>query len=291
MKALIKVLVVSVVGAGIGVGVGRMLAPTGEPPPKTSLGKLQKGNEHFVKGKLTHPRQDPETRQKLAYEGQSPMAIVVACADSRVPPEILFDQGLGDLFVVRCAGNVVDDYQIASIEYAVAHLKVPLLVVLGHSDCGAVKACVAGKPLEGHLPKLMQGIEPALRKVKATRPHLKDKALVERVIAENVRLTLLNLYKRSEIIQTQMKKGKLEIAGGVYHLSEGTIEWLKLPEEIAFAEAKPEKPGAPKEAHGHEVHGEKEHAHEEKAAEGVKHSQKAHSEKHADPHAGGKGSH
>ncbi len=255
MKPLVKVLVVGIVGAVVGVFVGQKMAPQPDPPPKTPFGKLQRGNEHFVKGKLTHPNQDPETRQKLAYEGQSPFAIVVTCADSRVPPELIFDRGLGELFVVRCAGNVVDDYQIASIEYAVEHLKVPLLIVLGHTDCGAVKACVAGKPLEGHLPKLMQGIETALKHVKSTRPHLKDKELVERVIAENVRLTLLSLYQRSEIVQKHMKMGKLEVAGGVYHLSEGTIEWLKLPEEIAFAEAKPEKKGA----HAHSD----EHSHSE----------------------------
>ncbi|MFQ3611889.1 MAG: carbonic anhydrase [Fimbriimonadales bacterium] len=253
MKALIKVLVVGVIGAGIGIGVGRMMAPSAEPPPKTPFGKLQRGNEHFIKGKLTHPNQDPETRQKLAYEGQAPMAVVVTCSDSRVPPELIFDRGLGELFVVRCAGNVVDAYQIASIEYAVEHLGVPLLIVLGHSECGAVKACVAGKPLEGHLPQLMHGIEPALKQVKATHPHLKDKKLVERVIAENVSLTLLKLYEQSEIVQERMKRGKLEVAGGVYNLCEGTIEWLKLPEAIAFAEAKPEKAST---SH-HEEHSEK----------------------------------
>lgn len=261
MKALLKVLVIGVVGAGIGIGVGRMMAPPAEPPPKTPFGKLQQGNEHFVKGKLTHPNQGPETRQKLAYEGQSPMAVVVTCSDSRVPPELIFDRGLGELFVVRCAGNVLDAYQIASIEYAVEHLGTPLLMVLGHSDCGAVKACVEGKPLEGHLPRLIEGIQPALNEVKATRPHLKDKQLVERVIIENVRLNLLKLYEQSEVVRERMESGKLQVAGGVYHLSDGTIEWLKLPDPIAFAEAKPEKSGAHSgEAPAHESHSAEAHS-------------------------------
>lgn len=235
MKTLVKILAVALVGAGIGVGVGRMMAPVKEAPPTTPLGKLDWGNRYFAQGKLSHPRTDPETRQKLAYEGQHPFAVVLTCADSRVPPEIIFDQGLGDLFVIRVAGNVPDTLQIASVEYAIEHLETPLVVVLGHTQCGAVKATVEsqGKNLPGSLPALVAQIEPAYRKVRANYPHLKDKALVERVIRQNVQESLIKLWERSPIAQHLAREGKLTFAGGVYDLKEGTVEWLELPEELA----------------------------------------------------------
>lgn len=249
MKTLVKILVVALVGAGIGVGVGRMMAPVKEALPTTPLAKLDWGNRHFAQGKLSHPHTDPETRQKLAYEGQHPFAVVLTCADSRVPPEIIFDQGLGDLFVVRVAGNVPDALQIASVEYAVEHLETPLLVVLGHTQCGAVKATVEsqGKNLPGSLPALVAQIEPAYRKVRANYPHLKDKALVERVIRQNVLESLLKLWERSPIVQHLAREGKLTFAGGVYDLKEGTVEWLELPEELApyAAPLKGAKEGSP----------------------------------------------
>lgn len=255
MKTLIKILATALVGAGIGVGIGRMLAPVKEVPPTTPLGKLAWSNKQFAKGKLTHPRTDPETRQKLAYEGQHPQAVVLTCADSRVPPELIFDQGLGDLFVVRVAGNVPDALQIASFEYAVAHLETPLIIVLGHTHCGAVKATVEshGKHLVGNLPALVAKIEPAYRLVKANYPHLKEEALVERVIRENVLESLRTLWKQSSILQERAEAGKLTFAGGVYDLKEGTIEWLELPEPLTpyTAPLEGEKQAEPSPAHKH----------------------------------------
>lgn len=241
MKPIVKVLAVGLIAAGVGVIAGRMLAPQPKPIPTEPLGKLQYGNELFAKGKLLPPKVDEMTRYKLETEGQKPFAIVLTCADSCVPPELIFNQGLGDLFVVRVAGNIVNAENLASIEYAVEHLKAPLLVVLGHTHCGAVKAAVSGKSLEGHLPHLTAHIEPVVRHVRSTHPHLKGDALVERVIRENVRHVLQSVYDRSAIVRKYYKMGKLEFAGGVYLLREGKVEWLKLPESLGNAPSKPEK--------------------------------------------------
>jgi carbonic anhydrase len=248
MKPLVKALAVGLIAAGIGVVAGRMLAPKPKPIPTEPLGRLQYGNELFAKGVLQTPKVDEMTRNQLETEGQHPFAVVVSCSDSRVPPEIIFNQGLGDLFVVRVAGNIVNEENLASIEYAVEHLKAPLIVVLGHTHCGAVKAAVAGKPLEGHLPHLVAHIEPVIRQLRHTHPHLKGDALIERVIQENVRYTIRVILERSEIVRKHYEADKVQFAGGVYHLREGTVEWLKLPEDLESG-AHSEKP-AEKSTHG-----------------------------------------
>jgi carbonic anhydrase len=245
MKPLVKALAVGLIAAGIGVVAGRMLAPTPKPIPSDPLGKLKFGNEQFAKGTVTTPKADEMTRYQLETEGQRPFAVVVSCSDSRVPPEIIFNQGLGELFVVRVAGNIVNEENLASIEYAVEHLKAPLIVALGHTHCGAVKAAVAGKHLEGHLPHLVAHIEPVIRQLHHTHPHLKGDALVERVIQENVRYTIRVILERSEIVRKHYEAGKVQFAGGVYHLREGKVEWLKLPEGVesgAHTEKSAEKP-------------------------------------------------
>lgn len=247
MKTLVKIVLVAVIGGAIGVGIGRMLAPTKEAPPETPLGKLEWGNASYAKGKPTAPRRDKATRERLATEGQKPFAIVITCSDSRVPPEIILDQGLGDLFVVRVAGNVVGELEIASIEYAVAHLEVPLIITLGHTECGAVKASVQEGKTEGNLPALIKQIKPAVETVKRRWPYLKDEVLVERVIHENVRQTLRTLWNKSEVVRTHAEAGKLSFAGGVYDLFTGTIEWVELPTPLdeyrAQSDAKLEKDG------------------------------------------------
>lgn len=211
---------------------GRMLAPQPKPIPADPLGKLQYGNELFAKGTLLSQKVDELTRYQLESEGQHPFAVVVSCSDSRVPPELIFNRGLGELFVVRVAGNIVNTENLASIEYAVEHLKTPLIVVLGHTQCGAVKATVEGKHLEGHLPHLTAHIEPVLRHLRQTHPHLKGDALIERVVEENVRHTIQLILERSAIVRKQHREGKVQFAGGVYHLREGKVEWLKLPEGL-----------------------------------------------------------
>ena len=130
--------------------------------PEAAIQALKDGNARYITGKSSHPRIDPERRQATALEGQTPIAAILGCADSRVPPEIVFDQGFADLFVVRVAGNVCAMPELASIEYAVAVLKVPSIVVLGHTKCGAVDAAIKNGPLPGSLPALIKMIRPAV---------------------------------------------------------------------------------------------------------------------------------
>jgi carbonic anhydrase len=232
MKPLVKVLGAGLVAAGIGIVVGQQLAPKPKPIPAEPFGKLQYGNELFAKGKLLPPKVDEMTRYQLEAEGQRPFAVVVACSDSRVPPELIFNQGLGNLIVVRTAGNIVNEENLASIEYAVEHLKASLIVVLGHTHCEIIQAAVSGKSLEGHMPRLVAHIEPVIRQLRQTHPHLKGDALTERVTQEHVRHTIRLILERSATVREHHKKGKVQFAGGVYHLREGKVEWLKLPEGI-----------------------------------------------------------
>jgi carbonic anhydrase len=135
--------------------------------PDEALKRLLQGNARFVSGHLTHagPEQIAEARGAVA-KSQNPIAVIVGCSDSRVGPELVFDQGLGDLFVVRTAGEVVDSAALGSIEYAVEHLGSPLIVVLGHERCGAVAAAVAGAKEPGHIAAVLKAIEPAVKQTK-----------------------------------------------------------------------------------------------------------------------------
>ncbi|MFN7017043.1 MAG: carbonic anhydrase [Fimbriimonadales bacterium] len=256
MKPMVQALAVGLIAAGVGMVAGRMLAPPPKPIPTDPLGKLQYGNELFAKGKLLPPPVDEMTRYTQATEGQKPFAVVVSCSDSRVPPELIFNQGLGQLFVVRVAGNVVNDENLASIEYAVEHLKVPLIVVLGHTHCEVVKAAVSGKHREGRLPYLVEHIAPVVRQVRSTHPHLKDDALIERVTQENVRHVIQTIYQRSAIVRKHYEQGRLKFVGGVYHLREGKVEWLKLPETLGASafKARGDKSAAVSHSRGNDSH-------------------------------------
>ncbi len=131
------------------------------PAQDLALEKLMDGNRRYQVTNQTYPHQTVARRQALR-ERQKPFAVILSCADSRVPPELIFDQGLGDLFVIRVAGHVVDDAVLASAEFAVTVLSVPLVMVLGHSQCGAVQAAIRGGELPGNLPKLVAAIQPAV---------------------------------------------------------------------------------------------------------------------------------
>lgn len=152
-----------------------------------AMQRLKDGNQRFAADKATHERQHADRRAEVA-KGQKPFAIVVCCSDSRVSPEIVFDQGLGDLFVVRTAGNVVDDVGLGSIEYAVEHLGTRLVVVVGHTECGAVSAAVSGGEVHGHLRAVVEAIKPAVEKVKGQAGDPVDNA-----VRANVRETVKHL--------------------------------------------------------------------------------------------------
>jgi len=184
------------------------------------LAELKAGNERHIKGQYKHPDETIARRQELA-KGQSPHAVVLTCADSRVPPEIVFDEGLGDLFVIRVAGNVAPDAEIASIEYAVEHLHTPLVVVMGHQSCGAVGAAIAGGEAPGHLPTLIDAIKPAVDEARKQKGDVSANAVrinVERVVEQ--------LRTSQPVLAHEVAEGKLRIVGAVYALDTGRVAWL-----------------------------------------------------------------
>jgi len=189
-----------------------------------ALKLLLEGNQRFVAGKLEHPNQTPARRAEVA-KGQHPFAAVLACSDSRTPPEIIFDRGLGDIFTVRVAGNVADKVVIESLDYSVKHLGVRVVMVLGHRRCGAVIAAVEGHEEEGKdVGPMLRELDPA---VAATKGMAGDP--VENAVRANVKLVMLNLATSSEL-RAMVISGELKIVGGIYDLDTGMIEMLKAKE-------------------------------------------------------------
>jgi carbonic anhydrase len=191
-----------------------------------ALELLRLGNSRFVNGTPQHPYQNQERRTLTASEGQKPLAVVLACSDSRVPVEVIFDRGIGDIFVVRVAGNVAGVDEIGSIEYAGDHLGAPLLVVLGHSKCGAVTAVAENAPLHGSMPALGDKIKPAVEKAAKDNPGLSGEALVGPAIKDNVWQAMEDLFHQSQIIRDRVKAGQLKVVGALYDIESGKVEWL-----------------------------------------------------------------
>ena len=196
-----------------------------------ALKKLMDGNARFVESKMTAGALcDVAAREKLA-KGQKPYAIVLSCSDSRVPPELIFDQGLGEIFVVRDAGNVTDPIILGSIEYAAEHIGSPLIVVLGHERCGAVTATVdANGKGEGNIGAIVKAIAPALKKAKAECCNKqkgcdgKDKVkMIECVVDANARMVAANLVKKSKVLAELVKEGKVRIVAAKYDLDDGMV--------------------------------------------------------------------
>jgi carbonic anhydrase len=189
--------------------------------PVTAWKALKEGNERFVAGEPQHPSQSIEDRTRLSH-GQKPTAVLFGCADSRVAAEIIFDQGLGDMFVVRTAGHVIDAAVLGSIEYAVTVLNVPLIVVLGHDSCGAVKATLAaiddGAVPGGYVRDIVERITPSVlqgRHAGLTR--------VDEFETRHVNDTVTQLRVRSASIAERLAAGTLAIVGATYHLAEGKV--------------------------------------------------------------------
>lgn len=191
---------------------------------EASLALLKEGNQRFATGHSKHPNLDSERRSIVVSEGQKPFATILACSDSRSPVEEIFDRGVGDLFVVRVAGNVADDSQLATIEYGVDHLGTPLLVVLGHTGCGAVTAACQGGELPGHLKALVDRIKPAVTKARASAPD--PDRFIPVAIQANIWQQMETIFKESDIVREKVKSGSLQVVGGLYDLERGTISWL-----------------------------------------------------------------
>lgn len=190
--------------------------------PADALARLKTGNQHFVAGKLEHPRQTSGRRTELATS-QHPFAVVLACADSRTSPELVFDQGLGDVFVVRVAGNVLNDETVGSIEYAIDHLGAQLIVVLGHERCGAIQAArdtIAAKgEAPGHIQSLVRAIAPAVEATSGSDTEATAKA--------NELLVAKQLRESEPILKELVAKGTISVAAAHYDLDTGAVEFLK----------------------------------------------------------------
>ncbi|PMB45085.1 carbonic anhydrase [Fischerella thermalis CCMEE 5205] len=184
--------------------------------PDTALQRLMEGNQRFVQHQPQYPDQSQARLQEVA-QAQHPFATILSCADSRVPAEIIFDQGIGDIFDVRIAGNIATPEAIGSIEYAVALLNTPLLMVLGHERCGAVTAAVQNEPLPGDISTFVKAIKPVVAKVKYQPGNTVDNAVIANVHYQIQRL------KRSPLLSERLQSGKLKIVGGRYDLDTGSV--------------------------------------------------------------------
>jgi len=187
--------------------------------PKQAWEALLAGNERFVNGEPSHPHQDATRRQALAT-AQAPFATVFGCSDSRLAAEIIFDVGLGDMFVVRTAGHVIDESVLGSLEYGVTPLNIPLIVVLGHDSCGAVTAA-AEAYRTGHMPvgfirDLVERIVPSV--MSAERQDIRE---VNDIVTEHVRQTMLRIPERSTVINEAVAQGRTAIVGITYRLADG----------------------------------------------------------------------
>lgn len=185
-----------------------------------ALQRLTEGNQRFVSGASEHPHCDPDRRAELTG-GQHPFATIITCADSRVPVELVFDQGLGDVFVIRVAGNIADDAVLGSIEYASMHLGVNLVVVMGHQSCGAVGAAVAGSATGTHIDALIDAIAPAVAETRSGG----DEDLLERSVHANAKM-VAGQVRDSQPVMAGLGAAGVSVQAAYYSLESGEVSWL-----------------------------------------------------------------
>lgn len=192
--------------------------------PEAALAALKSGNNRFSSGM---PRSKYNKLERIAATAnyQRPIACTLACADSRTPPEAIFDLGIGELFVCRVAGVASGVNDLASLEYGTAVLGAPLIVVMAHNNCGAMKAAIANKPLPGALPKLIAQIRPAVKRAEAQHHNAEAATLLDTATREQVQAEIHHLME-SSVIRNQVKEGKLKVVGAIYNIADGTVIWL-----------------------------------------------------------------
>ncbi len=207
--------------------------PQGAVTARGAKERLVEGNRRFMAGAPGLKELGAEKRRTLLQHGQNPFAVIVGCSDSRVPPELIFDGALGDLFVLRSAGNLVDAIALGSIEYAVEHLDVPLVVVLGHESCGAVKAAVLAQKatlrlspgMQAMVEKIRPAVEEALRKAKAGED--RSYSLVELSVDENIKAVKEELISCSSLLAGRVHAGRVEVVEAKYYLGSGEVVFLE----------------------------------------------------------------
>ena len=219
------------------LGVGLLLcAPAlqqrkAAEPVLDPLARLKLGNQRFQSGRAAHFDQEGDRRLDLV-RAEHPFALVVSCSDSRVPPEIVFDQGLGDLCVVRCAGEALDDLALASIEHAVTQLDVRTIVVLGHERCAAVAAALGGGELPGHMKYLARAIGPHVEEARARlEPDSRSipPDVLDLAVEQNVRGVVAEIESSEPLLADWVHRGELRVVGARYDLDSGAVDWLAAP--------------------------------------------------------------
>lgn len=190
------------------------------------ISALAEGNRRFTAGHARHPHADRRRIRETDLHGQHPQAVVLTCADSRVSPEVVLDQGIGDLFSIRVAGNVANEDEAASVEYAVEHLGVPVCVVLGHTGCGAVTAVVRGDKLPHSFGHLLSPIRETVRDLRRARPTLQGEALIGEAVQANVWRAVADLLSENDALRDRARTGRLAIVGAVYEIRTGAVRWL-----------------------------------------------------------------
>jgi carbonic anhydrase len=198
---------------------------TTPPTAAQALAWLREGNARWVKDQATNPSSDHAQRE-LAAGGQHPFVSVLGCADSRVPLERLFDRGVGEIFAVRVAGNVAGESELGTIEYGVEHLNTPLLVVMGHTKCGAVAAAASGAQVHGKVAGLLAHVQPAVERAKATNPELSGDELVAQAVQENVWQQIATVLRESSGVRERVESGSLTIVGAVYDIASGEVQFF-----------------------------------------------------------------
>lgn len=200
-------------------------APVAANDAEQVLTKLTEGNARWMSGKTTNPHTDSAWRTEIA-KGQHPFVTVLTCADSRLPVERIFDQGAGDVFVVRVAGNVAGGSEVGTIEYGVGHLKTPVLVIMGHTKCGAVAAAAANADVHGKLGELVGRVKPSVERAKRLNPGATDEEVVAMAIKENVWQTVYDVLKESSELRESVEAGHVQIVGAICDISTGKVEWM-----------------------------------------------------------------
>jgi carbonic anhydrase len=193
---------------------------------ETSLQRLKKGNARFASGNTIHPNLDSTRRIETFNGGQKPFVTVFTCSDSRVPPELIFDQGIGDMFVIRVAGHVCGLHEVATVELGVERLNTPLLLILGHSKCWAVTAVATGLQMHGNVLQLREYIGPAVAKAQSRNPVMHGTELVQAAIEENVWKSIEDIFSRSQVVRELTRSGRLSVVGAIYDTEGGHVKWL-----------------------------------------------------------------
>lgn len=200
-------------------------APSGDAAERAFV-MLREGNERWVEGRSTAPHTEPNRLEETATNGQKPQVTIITCSDSRIPVERVFDQGVGDLFVVRVAGNRAGGSETGTVEYGVEHLKTPLLLVMGHTKCGAVAAAASKAKLHGKVAELVAGIEPAVERARRFNPNADEKEIAALAVRENVWQTVFDLYRNSPVVREMVSKGEIKVIGGLYDIATGKVEFM-----------------------------------------------------------------